>query len=212
MEKETKENNVKKSLKYIILSIVLVIFILILMDVIQNEIYEFDNIVYTYIQKYIQEPTTRILKILTNMGGALVLISITIIVMCVVKNKKYGICIAVNLSGVAILNQLLKFIIQRPRPGELYRLVEESGFSFPSGHSMASMAFYGLLIYFAYKNIKNTKLKWFVCILLSIIIFTIGISRIYLGAHYASDVLGGFCLSIIYLSMFIKFVVPKILK
>ena len=96
---------------------------------------------------------------------------------------------------------LLKNILQRPRPTE-YRIIEETGYSFPSGHSMVSMAFYGYLIYLIYKYVKNKYIKWTLIVLLSILICSIGISRIYLGVHYTSDVLGGFLISLSYLIVY----------
>ena len=78
---------------------------------------------------------------------------------------------------------------------------------------MVSMAFYGYLIYLIYKYIKNKYIKWISIIALSILICFIGISRIYLGVHYTSDVLGGFLVSISYLILFIstvnKFFIEK---
>ncbi len=109
-----------------------------------------------------------------------------------------------NVSLAGALNQLLKFIIQRPRPVG-YRIVEEKGFSFPSGHSMASTAFYGFLIYLVYKKVKNKYLKIGLIIFLTFLIFSIGVSRIYLGVHYTSDVLAGFCISISYLIIFTSY-------
>ena len=106
---------------------------------------------------------------------------------------------------------LLKNIIQRPRPIE-YRLIDETGYSFPSGHSMVSVAFYGLIIYFMYKSIKISKIKWLLISLLSIVIILIGTSRIYLGVHYTSDVIGGFLISISYLIIFITAFGEKILE
>ena len=100
-----------------------------------------------------------------------------------------------------MLNLMLKNIVERPRPIG-YRLIDETGYSFPSGHSMISAAFYGLIIYFIWKNVKNKKLKYISCALLGLLIAFIGISRIYLGVHYASDVLGGFIISIAYLIIF----------
>ena len=131
------------------------------------------------------------------------MIALTIVLLVLIKNKKIGISIFSNLVIVTILNQLLKAILQRPRPTE-YRIVEETGYSFPSGHSMVSMAFYGYLIYLIYKYVKNKYLKWISIVLLSILVCSIGISRIYLGVHYTSDVLGGFLISMSYLVIYIS--------
>ena len=146
---------------------------------------------------------TPIAKFITNFGGAIFLITLTIVLLVLIKNKKIGISIFSNLVIVTILNQLLKAILQRPRPTE-YRIVEETGYSFPSGHSMVSMAFYGYLIYLIYKYVKNKYIKWISIVLLSILVCSIGISRIYLGVHYTSDVLGGFLISMSYLVIYIS--------
>ena len=111
--------------------------------------------------------------------------------------------VLINLLVIAILNFVLKLIWMRPRP-ELDMLIYEDGFSFPSGHSMVSMAFYGYLIYLIYTYVDNRKVKWPLLIFLMLIILLIGFSRIYLGVHYASDVIGGFCFSIVYLFIYIK--------
>lgn len=77
---------------------------------------------------------------------------------------------------------------------------------------MVSMAFYGFLIYLIYKNIKNKYIKWFLCTILTMLILLIGISRIYLGVHYASDVFAGFCISMVYIILFIRVVSKKMDK
>ena len=84
----------------------------------------------------------------------------------------------------------------RPRPDHL-RLIKQNGYSYPSGHSMISIAVYGFLIYYVYHKVKNKALKIALIILLSLLIILIGISRIYVGVHYPSDVLGGYTLSLL---------------
>ena len=187
---------IKKNLKWILLFLCTIIFLDLVEDVFEKEIMKLDIITYNFISTYlISDFVTPIAKIITNLGGAISLISITIILLVVLKNKKIGIAVMINLLISTVLN------IQRPRPNE-FRLITETGYSFPSGHSMVSMAFYGFLIYLIYKLVKNSKIKWTLIISLSIIICTIGISRIYLGVHYASDVLAGFTISISYLVIY----------
>ena len=202
-----------KNLKWIILFICLIGFLALAEDVFHKEIMNGDIIGYEIISKFlISDFVTPIAKFITNFGGAIFLIVLTIVLFTVIKNKKIGASIFSNLVIVTILNQLLKNILQRPRPTE-YRIIEETGYSFPSGHSMISMAFYGYLIYLIYKYVKNKYIKWTSIVVLSLLICAIGISRIYLGVHYTSDVLGGFLISISYLVIFIsavnKFIIEK---
>ncbi len=211
--KEKVKDFIVKNLKWIILFICLVGFLAIAEDVFHKEIMMKDIIGYKLVSTFlISDFATPIAKFITNFGGAIFLIIATIILFILIKNKKIGFSIISNLVIVTILNQLLKNILQRPRPNE-FRIIEETGYSFPSGHSMVSMAFYGYLIYLIYRYVKNNYLKWTLIVLLSILICTIGISRIYLGVHYTSDVLGGFLISISYLVIYIsavnKFLLEK---
>ena len=207
-----KINNIFfKYRKILIFFVSLIIFFLILYDVFRYEIIFYDELAYNFLVKNLRNDTlTIIMKFITNLGSGLILISISLLLFIFVKDKKKGISITINLLLITLINLILKLIIQRPRP-DGFNIINESGYSFPSGHSMISMAFYGLLIYLSYKNIKNRILKKTICIFLFTLIILIGISRIYLGVHYASDVIGGFFISIAYLIVFIE-IVPKLLK
>ena len=202
--KEKIKEITKKNFKWLVLFIALIGFLALAEDVFNKEIMNGDIIGYKIISTFlISDFATPIAKFITNFGGAIFLIALTIVLLVLIKNKKIGISIFSNLVIVTILNQLLKAILQRPRPTE-YRIVEETGYSFPSGHSMVSMAFYGYLIYLIYKYVKNKYIKWISIVLLSILVCSIGISRIYLGVHYTSDVLGGFLISMSYLVIYIS--------
>ena len=202
--KEDWKEFIKKNLKWVVLFICLVGFLALAEDVFNKEIMNGDIIGYKLISTFlISDFVTPIVKFITNFGGAIFLSIATVMLFLLIKNKKIGLSIISNIVIITVLNQLLKRILQRPRPTE-FRIVEETGYSFPSGHSMVSMAFYGYLIYLIYRYIKNKYVKWTLITILSILICLIGISRIYLGVHYTSDVLGGFLLSISYLVVYIS--------
>lgn len=199
-----------KNWKGVVTVICIFSFLMIAKSVFSKEIMQADIMGHNFIITYLMSETgIKCAKIITNFGGAICLITVTIILFITIKNKKIGIAIALNLLIQSIINICIKSIFQRPRPIE-YRIIEESGYSFPSGHSMASMAFYGFLIYLIYKNIKNKYIKWTSITLLGLLTVAIGFSRIYLGVHYTSDVLGGFLLTIAYLMIYTSIIKDKI--
>jgi undecaprenyl-diphosphatase len=167
----------------------------------------FDSTVYSFVAKYITKNLTVFMKIISYSASWQGLIIISVIVfLTLMKFKKaytvYGKIIFINLAASSILNETLKAIFRRERP-DILRLTEAVGFSFPSGHSMVGLSFYGLLMYFSYKNSKNIYSKLLTIILFSTLIILIGISRVYLGVHYGSDVLAGFLVGAAWLSIFI---------
>ena len=136
------------------------------------------------------------MKIITFFGGTIGIPLITGIVFIILflKNKRrdaFGLIIVV--VSVTIINYIAKILIARERPE--YILINESLYSFPSGHAMGSTALYGYIIYLIIKSTLNTKNKAILTSLFALLIISIGISRIILGAHYFSDILGGIVLS-----------------
>lgn len=203
------KTRIEKSIRWAILLLSLIILIYIVRSLLQKDIANFDNAVYSFVASFISEPLTDIALVITTLGSAYIILPLCLILIIVFWKRIEGIAISINLIISFLSNQILKRIVARPRPTE-YRIVEELGYSFPSGHSMVGMAFYGLLIYLIYRKVKNPYIKWTSCILLTILIFLIGLSRVYLGVHYASDVLAGFCISAAYLALFTQVIAHKI--
>lgn len=191
-----------KNKKMILLGVLLTLFITLTIFVLSKDYLIIDQKFYNIIsENLIDEPTTNILRFITLFGGTLLLIIFALVSIIALKNKKYSIAICINLIFSASVNYIIKLIVERPRPSVL-RLTEEIGYSFPSGHSMTSLAFYGFIIYLLFKYQKDKNKRNIITVLLTILIILIGFSRIYLGVHYLSDVLGGFLLGGIYLILY----------
>ena len=191
-----------KYILYISIPLLLIILLITSKVIVGKELY-IDKLAYhLFIEKLRNYKLTTFMKLATKLSNPEIMIVIAIIsiIICIkfIKNKKLSLGIILNLAGITIINQILKFIFRRERPIG-YRLIEMSGYSFPSGHAMVSLAFYGLLIYITKRLVKNKYLKILLIILNIAIIILIGVSRIYLGVHYLSDVLTGYSISIIYL-------------
>jgi undecaprenyl-diphosphatase len=173
----------------------------------------FDDIVYKYVSAFISDGMTVFMRSITFLGTEFALATIALAVIAIFWNNKklsyFSKIAAVNLLAGSILNEVLKNIYGRQRP-DILRLIEITGLSFPSGHSMAGMSFYGFIIYLCLKFGKGAW-RYIAVTLLSVLILLIGISRIYLGVHYASDVLAGFSLGIVWLAVFIT-IMNKLLR
>jgi undecaprenyl-diphosphatase len=160
----------------------------------------FDERVFQYLSQHVSDINTSVMQSVSFLGSQLFLVPawlvLLIIFSFVEKNKWYVIkMLAISLSTLLLMLSL-KFFFNRPRP--LIPLLKEvPGLSFPSGHAFMSFVFYGVLIYIVSLEVKNRWLKGFIFIFLSLLIFSIGLSRVYLRVHYASDVIAGFCFGLI---------------
>ncbi len=105
----------------------------------------------------------------------------------------------------SLLDSVLKFVVGRPRPTPdlVQVLVFEHNKSFPSGHALFAVVFFGLMAYFAFTYLIKPSFRILIVISLLILILLIGASRVYLGAHWASDVLGGYIIGTVFLGVFI---------
>lgn len=141
----------------------------------------------------------------TDFGDTITIIAITFILvlfLLVLQKWQTGLWLGLSVAvGAGGLNAIIKNIYQRPRPDQIEHLVEQGGYSFPSGHSMASLILYGSILFLFLKITKNRQLKWLLGFIMTVLIVAVGLSRIYLGVHYPSDVIAGFSLGLSWLCM-----------
>ena len=198
----------RKNLRVIVACACVLVFLMILEDVYDAESMRLDRAAYWLIVEHLRTPwLTPVMESFSALATPVSLVVPLLAVAAFAPGKRPGMCCAVNLVLVVVINQVLKFIIQRPRP-DGFRLATASGFSFPSGHSMAAMAFFGLLAWLVWKYEADRRLRCLYATGFALVIVMIGVSRIYLGVHYASDVLGGFCLSMAWLAVYTRVAVP----
>ena len=189
---------IKKYSKWIILCILLGIFGFVVMELLTEKLEGFDTAVYNFVISIKSPFFTTFFKIITALVSPVFLIILSLLLFFIFKNKKFAILSLGNLGLVFCINQILKYLFVRPRPFE-WMLIEETGYSFPSGHAMVSVGFYGMLIYLIWLTGISKNKKIILTIIISLLIFLIGLSRIYLGVHYCSDIIGGFTLTLSYL-------------
>lgn len=199
---------INKYLIWIILVLGLLLFFYLVRLINANTISVLDNYIYNLIKGFITPKMTPIVKFITEFGNYTVMIPVIILFYLFNKDKSFNRYFTINLVAIFTSNFIVKNIIRRDRPIDI-NLIIENGFSFPSGHSMVSFAFYGFIIYYVYCSHLSKLGKTIIISILTLLVLMIGLSRIYLGVHYASDVIGGFVLALVYLIIFIKYIYKK---
>ena len=192
----------KKSKLYIFISLI-VLFIINTILVVTNKYVSFDNTIHNIVIKLHSEVTTKVMKAFTFCGSTSFIVGVAVglfIIYLIKKRKEYAFSTVGVLIISTIINNVIKLIIRRPRPA--YMTVIENTFSYPSGHMMASTTLYGFFIYLLIKSHYSKKYKIIYSIVLGLLILCVGISRIYLGAHYFSDIFGGALMSLAILVFF----------
>ena len=178
--------------RYIVSAICLIGFIIVTLFVITNNMVSFDEFFYNALIR--NSFFDIFFKCITYMGNVIPIGIAVVILILIFKDKKYRLIIISNVLLSVGFNQLLKHIICRERP-DYIRLITERGYSYPSGHSMIAICLYGTILYLIIKSCNNKKLKILCSIIIMAFILLLGISRVYVGVHYPSDVLGGYLLS-----------------
>ncbi|CAM4072034.1 phosphatase PAP2 family protein [Mesobacillus thioparans] len=168
----------------------------------------FDQEFIDMVQGLQAEWLTVIMGFFTYIGSTRFIVILTIVAFFFLFNVlKHRMEIFILLSVVfctPILNRFLKLYFHRARP-DLNRLIEIGGYSFPSGHAMNAFSFYSILAFLLWRHVPTRLGRIAVIISSSVMILAIGISRVYLGVHYPSDILGGFLASGLWITAVIWF-------
>lgn len=180
----------KKNYRRYLFLIPLVLFIADYLLIVNGWMKIIDQFVFESLRFFASDQLKEIFKIITNLGSFWGILIVIFLVFLVNRKVSY-ICLGASIIQTS-LNRVIKAIVRRPRPN-VDVFIRESNFSFPSGHAMAITCLYGLLIYYLYKSeIRYRKLLIVICFL---IIVLVSLSRVYLGVHYFSDIIGGILLS-----------------
>ena len=144
------------------------------------------------------ETTTEFFEAITSLGSFYVVFFVVIITLLIMifHQKKYRLSAFMcgAFASATLLNVIIKVVFARPRP-EIYMIINQSGYSFASGHSVMATSLFLLAIFYICMNIKNKPLKWILNSIFGLLIALVCLSRVYLGVHYVSDVLAGFLLA-----------------
>ena len=180
--------------EYYFIAVLLVIFIILSMFVVGGFTNGFDEFLFNKIIYFKKEIITKPLFVITQAASTLGIISILVITMIVfIKQKKLSDFkyVVINVVTGTVFMQVIKHLIRRPRPS--WKWITQGGFSYPSGHTISAFLLYGTLILLVSKRLDG-KLKKVLIVIFSLMIVLTGLSRIYFGAHYFTDVLGSIIL------------------
>jgi undecaprenyl-diphosphatase len=177
-------------------AVVLVLLSILAGEVREGETQRFDDEVRATVHAAASPHATTALFLVTQLGSPLFLLPMTVICSLLflrARRIRAAILLPVTMAGVTVLNWILKAVFQRGRPAPFFvDLVAPTSYSFPSGHSMASFCFYGALAVLVAVRLRSPMLRACVWTSATLVIGAIGFSRIYLGVHYASDVVAGY--------------------
>jgi membrane-associated phospholipid phosphatase len=171
-------------------------------EVLESGTLHFDDNVRAAVHQYASPSLTVFMRGITLLGSMEVLLPSALIVLTVllVRGKRYeAIVLSVTMAGGVILNIVLKLSFHRVRPDPFFDLATPASYAFPSGHALLALCFYGVMARILSDSLKSREQRWMIWIGAVCFIGLIGLSRIYLGVHHASDVLAGYAAAIVWI-------------
>ncbi|HEV8370120.1 MAG TPA: phosphatase PAP2 family protein [Pyrinomonadaceae bacterium] len=173
-------------------------------EVLDGETRHFDQVTRDAVHQFASPMLTAIMRGISFVGSSLFLTIATIAMFAWFMSRRWrrdAWLFGITMLGAAILNTTLKLTFRRPRPVPFFNLLAPESYSFPSGHSLASFCFFGALATILTARINNTRINLLTWLISGVIVLLIGLSRIYLGVHYTTDVLAGFAAALIWIAV-----------
>lgn len=196
----------KVAIVVILCAIAVILFLVFTNLVFKNSLSYFDSRLIELVYNSRTPELTRFSFFITAFGSSLFFFTASIVVAAFLyfKNKIDSLIFIVIIFSAVIINIFLKSFYSRPRPG-LDSLIIENSYSYPSFHAMSSFVLYSAIAFIIYKSTKNRNFSIIISILFGLLILLIGLSRIYLGVHYPSDVIAGYLGGFIWILVLIIF-------
>lgn len=169
-------------------------------EMLEGDTQQFDAFVRTAVHQFATPGLTRLMQVFSFLGSVAAVTAICVAAICVslyYRCARTAAMLAITMLGAAALDVTLKYAFHRPRPVAFFGATPSS-YSFPSGHALSSLCFYGILAAILAAHARGRGAKFCVWMAAVILIGMIGFSRIYLGVHYPSDVIAGYCAAIVW--------------
>lgn len=172
-------------------------------DTVRGYIVSFDMAIIHAVRSCTSSALSQVMMVVTELGAMpfyVVFGGIITIIFCLRRHILAGIMLVVCSGGSGLMTLVIKSIVMRMRP-DMMPVVIETGYSFPSGHSVTAVCFYGYLAFLCYRYGSSNMIRYGGIVINAMMIVLIGISRIYLGVHYPTDVIGGYVGGMMWLGM-----------
>jgi undecaprenyl-diphosphatase len=202
-------------LRVVPLSLVIAVLSLVLLAWIAEEVLEqntqrFDSAIRGYVHSFATPERTAFMRRATWLGSGTVLAGTVILLALLVslRERRSAALLAIAMTGAVILDQTLKWTFRRPRPQPFFDIPPPHSYAFPSGHSLMSFCFYSMVGWIIAQRLKKRWQRVAVWCVMAMLIGLVGLSRIYLGVHYPSDVLAGYAAAAMWVGA-LQYLVPS---
>ena len=170
-------------------------------EMLEGDTRQFDAFVRTAVHQIATPGLTRLMQVFSFLGSVAAVTAMCLVVICMslyFRHARTAVLLAITMLGAAALDVALKLGFHRPRPVAFFGATPSS-YSFPSGHALGSLCFYGILAAILTASARGRGAKFCVWTAAVVLVGMIGFSRIYLGVHYPSDVIAGYCAGAVWL-------------